>query len=375
MFCRSAGSTWRPSLTCMSYDDTADFKNLLEAGLDCCKSGRWKAATQQFEIDILQRTAENRKRLQEGAFKPKPTNDFTLCERGKARTIRAHHITDRQAYKSFVRNELIPATEHLVMENNSASQQGKGTEHAIKAFRRALARAYKKYGRRFYVWTYDFSNYFGSIPHEGGIQAMRVADPRSQQLLRQYANLFDEGFGIGGEPSQRVAVVYPAPIDGMIAATKGVLDSGRYMDDGWAISGNRDVLVDLNERFSRKAAAMGLTVNKKHTGITCMEHGSVTFLKKRTSISETGRIVMKLDRRNVRDALRRIKWQKAALDAGEMPMEAIVQSFECWCAYARKIDGNKQALRVANVWAETFGVPWEEALRAVNGKRIRWTTL
>lgn len=52
-----------------------------------------------------------------------------------------------------------------------------------------------------------------------------------------------------------------------------------------------------------------------------------------------------------------------------MPLSAIYRSFECWCSYARKIDGNKQALRVANVWSKTFGVPWPDALRIVNDSK------
>lgn len=345
------------------YEDVTDFHNLLEAGVRCCNGGRWKAATQNFEINILQRTAMNKKMLESGTFRPKKTNDFTLCERGKERMIRAHHINDRQVYKSFVRNELIPATDCMVMEYNSASQPGKGTEHAIKAFRRALTKAYKKYGRNFFVWTYDFTNYFGSIPHEPAVEMSRLTDERSRWLLRQYSDLFAEGYGIGGEPSQRIAVIYTADLDGFVAAYPGVMCSGRYMDDGWAISSDRDVLKTLDAEFKARVEKKGLTVNAKRTNIADMSRQSVVFLKKRTSITETGRIVMKLSRTNVRDEIRRIKWQKAH----DVPKETILDSFQCWCAYARKYQSDKQMLRVANFWSHEFGIPWEIALRYVNG--------
>lgn len=349
----------------MSYEKTIEYESLLRAGEKCCNGGRWKSNTQMFEINILRHTSRNRKRLKTGNYKFRNTHNFWLCERGKWRRIRSHNIADRQVQKSYCKNELIPATKPRIMQNNTASQEGKGTEQAIKQFRADLAHAYKVCGgRRFFAVIYDFHDYFGSIPHAGAVDGIApwLSDEESVGLLKSYAEVFpgEVGFGIGGEPSQVVAIVYPSSIDRMIACDPDVISSGRYMDDGYAIVPTLEAAHRIEGKFRDKAKSLRLTVNEKRLQIYSMETDVVTFLKKRTSMTETGKIIMRLVRKNVRDELRRIKFQKEQFDAGRMQMRPIEQSIEEWCAYARKYHAYKARVRVLDTYAKTFGIPWEK---------------
>ena len=298
-----------------------------------------------------------KRQLDEGTYKFKTTNNFKIMERGKVREIKAHHISDRAVLKSLSMYSIYPTLDGMIMENNSASQKGKGTDHAIKVFREALAHAYKKYGREFYVGTYDFHDYFGSIPHDKAIEIIGSRlDERSRQLFIDYTELFDEGYGIGGEVSQIVSIAYPSSLDREIACDPAVDRSGRYMDDGWFITGAKEDAVRVMKKIQKKAKQLGLVINETRTDIANMSKESVTFLKKRTSVTETGQIVMKLTRKNIRARQRATKKQKE----DNVPPLSTYQSLQSWFSYSRKYRSDRAKMSAAKKAAVIFGINWDD---------------
>lgn len=330
---------------------------------------------QSFEMTILRQTSRGCKRLRARKYKPYRTNDFWIRERGKWRLIRAHKIQDRQIYKSFCRYELKPMTEGRILASNSASQIAKGTDHSINRFKRVLAKAVRKWGRDFYVITYDDHDYFGSMPHDKIKESIKMSDEGSRWMLEQYVDIFqgDTGIGIGGEPSQDIAVVYQSKVDRMVACDPAVIGSGRYMDDGFAVVHKKEDAERILKEIINASENLGLVVNMKRTKISYMKKDTVVWLKKRTHIDkDTGKIVMQLSRKNVRDEIRNIKRQKKLITKGEMPKETAFISMECWMSYAGKYDSRKQAVRVLNIFMEEFGVPWETAKILLRRKHKGW---
>lgn len=358
----------------MSFDEVTSFENLLKAGLKCCLNGRWKPSVQIFEMTILRNTARSRKRLKSNEYKPQKTNDFLLSERGKWRTIRAHNIRDRQIYKSFCDYELKPAIENRIMSNNSASQLGKGTDHSIALFRKGLAKAVRKWGKDFYVVTADDHNYFGSIPHKNIASNIALADEAGQHLLAQYVNVFkgDKGIGIGGEPSQDIAVAYQSKIDRMLACEPSVIASGRYMDDMWAICRTKEEASAALNKIVTMSAQLGLELNMNRTRISYMKKDSVVWLKKRTRIDDNGKIVMQLSRKNVADKIKQLRYQKRMIESGKMPRRVAFESMQCWCSYAVKYNSRKQMLRVVKTFMELYEVPWDVAKRLFRRRNKGW---
>ena len=354
----------------MSYSDVYDFKNLLNVGLDCCKGGRWKYSIQAFEMTLLRNTAANKKKLESGKYKPKKTNNFKLCERGKWRDIKAHHITDRQVYKSFCNNELDKVIKNQVLENNSASQVGKGTDHSIRLFRKGLTKAYRKFGRDFYVVTADYHNYFGSIVHDKVSDIIHLSDEQSANIMTQYIDIFDGniGIGIGGEPSQKISVVYPSKIDRTLACDKRVISSGRYMDDIFVICHLKSEAQDILKIIINMSNGLGLQLNMKRTKISYMQKDSVVWLKKRTHLTESGKIIMELTRKNVRDEVRNIKRQKEQIENGERPLRSAFESIQCWSSYAVKYNSRQQMMRAIKFFMEQFNVPWDIAKKLFKKK-------
>lgn len=349
-----------------------DFEALLRCGEKCCNGGRWKQSIQAFEMCLTRNTATAKRELENKTFKPQTTNNFMIKERGKWRAIRAHPVKDRQIYKSFCQHYLREHIDNLVADCNNASQKGKGTDRSIYQFGQALARAYRKWGRDFYVITYDYHNYFGSIPQKEIAKVLNITDSDALLLLEDYINLFPEGVGIGGEPSQDIAVSYAHSIDKMLITDKRVDRSGRYMDDGYATVQNKDDARAVLNNIKEKSNSLGLVINNKRTRISHMTKDSVIWLKKRTFISDTGAIVMRLTRENVRDRLRTTKLHKKLVDNGTMPRLAADMSIECWCSYAYPYKAYHQMQRVVNDYVETFNIPWSEAKFLLHKRRSKW---
>lgn len=341
------------------YDFT-DFRELLNDGKKCCNGYRWKQSVQMFEMHIIRWTAKNRRELISYKWNPRKTHDFIINERGKKREIKAHYIRDRQVYKAYNRLVLKPSFESLLIETNSASREGKGTHYAIKRFRQDLAYAYKKCGTDFYIVTYDFHNYFYSINHDQIYNDILNCVIDRPDIFETYLSIFEEGVGIGGEPSQTIAITYPHKLDRHLLCSQRVLRSGRFMDDGYAICKTKeDAQIVLKEVYEY-SYNLKLIINEKHTRISYMKEDSVIFLKKRTRITKSGKIIMHLTRKNVNSELRRIRYQA---NSENQPMESILQSFHSWCSYALKYGGYYQVIRVSHYFSNMFNIPYEEVIK------------
>lgn len=356
------------------YDDAISYENLRNAGHACMKNNKWKGSIMWFDIDFGKHISYLHLCLETKSYTPQCTRDFMLRERGKWRLIKAHHIIDRVWYKSWCTHDLLPQVQGKIMYNNSASQVGKGTDQSIGLFRQALAKAHKAFGNDFYVVTTDYHNYFGSIPHEQIVQEIGFKDLRSEAALRSYLSVFpgDYGIGIGGEPSQIIAIMYIGRLDRTIACNCPVFASGRYMDDSWFICKTLDDCKYTLDKFITISESLGLIINNKRTQMHHMTHESVTWLKKRTHLDDNGKIIMKLVRNNVRDRIRTTNRHKELIDAGIMPIQCAFDSIQCWCAYAIKYNSYHSMKRVVEHFSEVFNVPTEISRHLLHKKNKQW---
>lgn len=337
--------------------DFTDFRELLDDGKKCCNAYRWKHSIQMFEMHILRWTARSRNQLLDYEWYPMKTYDFWIQERGKEREIKSHYVRDRQVYKAYNKLVLKSSFQSLIVQSNSASQEGKGTDFAIKRFRQDLAHAFRKWGNDFYVVTYDYHNYFYSIPHDGINEDLTPKIISRHDIFESYVNIFISGIGIGGEPSQTIAISYPHKLDRFLQCSPLVLRSGRYMDDGYAICRTKeDARIILNKIYEY-SDMMRLEINPKHTRISYMKTDSIIFLKKRTRVAKSGKIIMHLTRENVNAEMKRIKAQSKST---VQPMDSIIQSFKAWSSYALKYGGYYQVVRVSHYFSESFNIPYDE---------------
>lgn len=97
-----------------------------------------------------------------------------------------------------------------------------------------------------------------------------------------------------------------------------------------------------------------LEVNPKRTKITPFKNGSFEYLKKRIMITKSGKVVMRLTRKNITKRRKRMQKQKALLDAGEISYHSIKQSYQAWRAYADRYNSHETIKGMDSIFKELF---------------------
>lgn len=98
------------------------------------------------------------------------------------------------------------------------------------------------------------------------------------------------------------------------------------------ISNSLEELEDIKRNLYRLAEALGIAMSDKKNIITPFRHHSFTFLKMRVTLTETGKVVMKLSRKSIRAMRRKMDIFRRWMDEGRMgpggrvPVLSIVES-------------------------------------------------
>lgn len=346
-------------------EQVADLNTLYKSSRHSAQGVGWKASTQRYMKDVLRNNAKTRHQLLDGEDVQRGFYHFDLYERGKLRHISSVHIYERVPQKALTQVCLVPALGPTLIADNSANLAGRGTSYAIARMKRQLADHYRRHGADGWILQVDFENYFGSIKHAEakGMVAAAIDDPRVVALSDSFVdaqrgnlnNSDDEdGLGLGSEPNQILAVSLPSRIDHHVTECCGVEAYGRYMDDSYAIATDKDKLWGVLSEIEWIADELGITINRKKTKITKLSHG-FTFLKKKFSYGENGRIVVRPCRDAITRERRKLKKLAAMWERGEIEMEAIVQHYQSWRGGMLRLDAHRTVLRMDALYRELFG--------------------
>lgn len=311
------------------FEEVFSFENLMTSARKCCRNVRWKASVQMFEVNQMEWVTKLHRQIHNGSYRSMGFREFWIKERGKERFIQSVHVSERCVQKCLTDFALKPIIIPRLIYDNAASLPGKGTEFALKRFRKHLASHYRRYGDTGGVLVCDFKNYFGSIPHNKLLALLKsvIHDERIFNISKYFIDQFgDIGLGLGSEISQICAVFYPNILDHHIKERLHIKGYGRYMDDFYLIHEDVDYLrYCLNEIRRISHDDLALELNDK----TQITKNNVVFLKRRHHLSETGAVISRLMRKNISGRRRTLRRQIAnGVDYN--------QSFISWYGYANK---------------------------------------
>lgn len=321
---------------------------LYEAYLRAKKGSDWKPQVQKFEMNYLLELSKIQKDLANMEYEFLPTTNFTLNERGKTRRITGEQIQDRVVKHALCDEVLNPSLERFLIYDNGASLVGKG----ISFTRRRLVTHLRKYyaqhkSNEGYILLIDFSKYYDNIRHdvllklfekyvddEHALWLLRKTVERSRvdvsymaddeyenclntlfdSLLYQYMNkslltgekYMGKHLNIGDQVAQTAGVSYRIPIDNYVKIVKGVKFYAGYMDDSYAIHESKEFLEELLEDIIEVAAELGITVNTRKTRI-CKLSEHWRFLQVQYSLTETGRVIQKINPKRLTAMRRKMK--------------------------------------------------------------------
>lgn len=343
-----------------NFDHLLTMQHYMDALKKCRRNVDWKGSVQHYTQNCIELILSAIEDLENGKL-PKPTNlnEIQLFERGKLRTITPIMINDRITQRVICDYSLVPIIRDSLIYDNGASLKDKGVAFARKRMYCQLSQAVRKWGSDFYALTFDFKNFFGSIPHSTclsilkkhytdqriidlimgivksyqDIQANKIDDPFERSLFMQNVEA-NEGVGIclGSQISQILALAVPNQIDHYIKDKRGVRFYFRYMDDGVLLSNDKEFLLDVYCGMKKIADELGLEFNEKKTHVVRMTKG-FTFLKIRYRVCGC-KIIRTLARSSAVRMRRRLKRFVNMVKSGLLLVEDVYQSFQSWLSHA-----------------------------------------
>lgn len=321
---------------------------LYESFLRAKQGSEWKPQVQRFEMNYLIELSNLQKELESGDYVFQSSTEFTLHERGKQRRITGEQIKDRVSKHALCDEILTPAVRKFLIYDNRASVKGRGIDFTRKRLLLHLRKYYQTHHTNDgYILLIDFSKYYDNIRHDRLIEQFEkyIKDERALDFLRkvidrskvdvsymndeEYAGCMDSVFNsleyqdvdkslltgekymykhlnIGDQVAQIAGIIYPIPIDNYVKIVKGVKFYGRYMDDSYAIHESKEFLEELLQGIIAIAKDFGITVNTRKTRI-CKLSSLWRFLQVQYSLTDTGRVIQKINPKRLTTMRRKMK--------------------------------------------------------------------
>ena len=329
------------------FDRAARTSALINAHFDSRCGVLWKYSPALYDSDYVRFSKASSRRLYTGKNVCQGFYSFPVLERGKLREVHSVHYTERVIRRSFCINCFVPILSHGLIYDNGASLKGKGGGFAEKRCAAHFHRFYRETGSNDgYAVVVDFKSYYASIPHEGlfACTGKKIHDPRLFDIHRKFVQASDagkapedrgKGLYIGPEDSQILAIAYPNDIDHYIKDKLRMKHYVRYNDDSFILCRTKGEAKEVLSRLLVLYAQKGIIPNPKKTQIVKLSHG-IPFLKVKFYLQGNGRLVRKPDHGCIVRQRRKLKKFRKFMDAGEMTIQQVCQSYMSWRGHIGK---------------------------------------
>lgn len=383
-----------------------DLNILYDAYRASMKGSAWKEEPQRFEIDFLSEIIKLSNELENRTYKTSKGTTFIFRERGKARLIHGGRMRDRVVRHALCDTELTPKLHPYLIYNNGASQKGKGISFARENFERDLHNYWLRHrSNDGYVGFIDLSKFYDNMQHDKILESIcpKIPDEAAWLLTEilktfevdvsymsddEYARCMEAKFNsieyhatipdelktgekkmrksvdIGDQVSQDIGVFFPTRLDNYAKIVRGCKYYGRYMDDIYLIGETRAEVSSIIEGISEQAKLLGLFINEKKTHIARLSD-TYKYLQIRYTLTDTGKVIRRINPKNVTRERRKLKAYKRLLDSSRMPMEDIETAFRSWLCAQYKYMSNKQIINMLTLYQELFrrNLTWKKHSR------------
>lgn len=376
----------------MMIDENAIYAGILKS----IEGSKWKASSQHAYMFPLDLVFDIVKDLENRTYISHIDKSFVISERGRSRYIDSFKVKDRAIRHVLCDNILEPLVRNKIIYDNGASVVGRGISHARRRLEVHLREYYNKFGtNKGYILLGDYSKYYDNILHDIAKEQFldlvnhdefiawlldiifkgfeldmdNVTDEEYDELYYGVLNKLEshlahndnaervlkKSISIGDQLSQLIGIYYPHDIDNYIKIVLGQKYYGRYMDDWYIVSDSREELADILEDITAKGKAVGLHVNLAKTHIARIDQ-VFKFLQIKYSLTDTGRIIKRVNPKRVTDMRRKIKALSKKVHNGELPYEYAEVMFRTWMGSFYKIISREQRRQIILLYEQCFNV-------------------
>ena len=341
----------------MTYQEMCTFEVLYEAYLQARKRKRNKAATAQYEANVLAYTERLAHILNTKTYKPSKFETFFVYE-PKKRLVQAPAFVDKVVLHAVTDNIMYEAMTRSFIRDNHASQKGKGTHDGLMRLKEHMIDYHRKNGPDGWVLKGDVHHFFASIDHDllkerlWALIQKRGVDPQIYDLLCTYIDT-TAGLPLGYQTSQLLALMFLDRFDHIVKEKYRVRWYGRYMDDFYLIFRTKKEAQDMLAIIQDYMDGQKLYLNQK-TGIFPLKNG-IDFLGFHTYLDENGGVVQKLRRDSINRIRQKVKFWRAAYPKYLVSKQDIIESFRAWDAHAAHGDTYSLRQKYAKMVSEIVG--------------------
>ena len=338
----------------------------------------WKPQVQKFEMTYLLELSRIQSDLKNKTYQFLPATNFIINERGKTRCISGEQVPDRIVKHSLCDEILTPNIRKYLIYDNGASLTGRGIDFTR---RRLLVHLRKYYAQHQsndgYILLIDFSKYYDNIRHDILMEQFKAITDNEHALWllekildrskvdvsymsdEEYAVCMTTVFNslvhdkidrklltgekfmakhlnIGDQVAQVAGIAYPMEIDNYIKIVRGIKFYGRYMDDSYVISDSKEKLQEIISEIVAIAYRIGITVNTNKIRI-CKLSDYWRFLQVQYSLTDTGRVIQKINPKRLTCMRRKMKKLVSIL-----PPKEFEEWYNSWFRNHYKIMSKKQ---------------------------------
>ena len=195
-----------------------------------------------------------------------------------------------------------------------------------------------------------YLKYMGKQISEGQMMKRGKRYISDEKFLKEL--LFSEmrGIGLGSNISQLVMLAILDHLDHVLLNRYG--KHVRYMDDFMILSDNRAEAEHARMIVEKELEMLGLRLNTK-SALHRIQDG-IHFLHWRFILTETGKMILKKEKKKLSQERRVLKKLKKRLDERTYSIEKIRQSFESWQAHMEKGNTYYQVQNMRELYQELF---------------------
>lgn len=317
------------------FEKLLDFKNLYSSYLASMRGKGKKKSAKKFSVLALEYLCVMKRELVDHTYKVSPYNDFVVT-RPKRRIIRSGSFRDKVLQHCLCDYVLLPRMRNEFVLDNCAGQIGKGTLFGLDRLSKHMLDFYAENGTNGYILKCDISKFFYSIDHTIMKSCLRkyFADKDILWLCDLIIDSAGDSCGLplGNQCSQVFALIYLNELDHLIKGNLNCKYYGRYMDDFYLISKDKDYLKYCLREIKNHLADRSLSLNSK-TEIVPI-HKGIRYLGFHSYITQDGKVIRRLLGDNKRAVKKRLRIFAKLVKAGKMTREQFNERYTSWKNHA-----------------------------------------
>lgn len=352
------------------YENACRLSELMKATRQCAKNVRWKESVEAYEDKAILKNHVLAEEIRKGTYKISPYIRFNVQE-PKERLIHATRIRDRVWQRSMCNNGLYEDMTRGLIYDNAACQKGKGVDFAIDRMKEQLRRYYREnHTNKGWAAHLDIHHYFPSTPQSVAKDTLRHR-VQDHDFLRHAETIVDSfedartaeeiaagdpekrGIHLGSQMSQLIQLGNPDQIDHYLKEHMHVRYYARYMDDFIIIDSSREHLMECVEYVETSLREMGLALNKKSC-VYPLEQG-ITYLHIHFKLAESGKVILRLDRKSISKERKKLRSLKTLLEAGKISMDDVRAQYNSWTAHTKRTNSHGIRKQMNQYYSDLFG--------------------